>query len=322
MSNRSFFITILALLLLIFLAKEFFSHQKNRVDYSEDSTNLLITALQNERSRLEKAEKQGCSSPLVRESIDIKEMGASVPFSRGNMALPNYGDGSTKRSEELTKLLDAAVVLIVGNHSLGSGFFITPNLIVTNRHVVDGSEKDGLWVTSRSMKKVVKCELLTKTRSNQIMQPDFAVLRLPQGVTGSAILAITNDPPRLLPVIAAGFPGVVVQTDFRLKSLLSGDPSQAPETVLTPGEVSVVQPQQNGIKLIIHTAEISPGNSGGPLIDRCGRAVGVNTFVRKASAADSRILYALSGYNLQEFLHSIGIKYTAATGTCGNSINE
>ncbi|MDD5581306.1 MAG: serine protease [Methylobacter sp.] len=321
MSNRVFIISTVTLLLLITLVHVFLKPNPSLVGYSEGTSDLLITALQNERSRLKKAEEQGCTSPILSDFIDIKGGDNSVRSSDVETVLPNSADGRVKRPEELTGLLDAAVVLIIGTHSLGSGFFITPDLVVTNRHVVEGSES--LWVTSRAMKKVVKSELLTTTRSSQIMQLDFAVLRLPKGRFSSGVLAITGDPPRLSPVIAAGFPGVVVQTDSRLKSLLSGDPSQAPETVLTPGEISVVQPQENGIKLIIHTAELSPGNSGGPLVDRCGRVAGINTFIRKASEADSRILYALSGDNLQQFLRSIGISYTAAIGACGNtSSNE
>jgi hypothetical protein len=321
LSNRVFIILTLTLLFLIILVQVFFNPLAAHRDYFEGSTDLLITALQNERLSLNKAIDQGCSSPLIRDSVEYGSGGHTLP-TEGSLVLPSAVDGRIKGPEELTKLLDSAVVLIVGTHSLGSGFFITPELVVTNRHVVEGSENEGLWITNRAMKKVVKSELVTKTSSSQIMQPDFAVLRLPKGVIGSAVLGISNDPPRLSPVIAAGFPGVVVQTDPRLKSLLNGDASQAPETVLTPGEVSVVQPQQNGLKLIIHTAEISPGNSGGPLVDRCGRAVGMNTFVRKASEADSRILYALSGDNLQEFLRTNGISFTTTTGVCGNSSHE
>jgi S1-C subfamily serine protease len=305
-NNKVFFSVVLTLLFLISLATFFVTRGPN-VASLVGTNNLVFLALAEEKIRLQAAIKQGCASSWLRESF----------LSEPAIALtPGVRHGTPGRQEDLDGLaaqLDSSVVLIVGKHSLGSGFFISPDLIVTNRHVVDAEAGSSLWVTNRVMKKIVEAKLVIKSPSSNIMQADFAVLRLTTPVPATTALTIVKDPVRLSSVVAAGYPGVVVRTDASLKNLLNGNSGQAPETVLTIGEVSVVQPQENGIKLVIHTAEISPGNSGGPLVDQCGRVVGVNTFVMEADHANSKILYSLSAETLQDFLtiHSIPFKTTA-----------
>jgi len=86
--------------------------------------------------------------------------------------------------------------------------------------------------------------------------------------------------------------------------------------LFTSGDVNTVQPQASGVSLIIHTADISPGSSGGPLVDKCGVVVGVNTFVMApGDSAEGRRLYALSSDTLRKFLASSRQNYTVA-GQC------
>jgi S1-C subfamily serine protease len=314
MSNRSFLISAIVLLGLFFLAQWFLPLFASS---SAKSTNdLLLSGLREERVALTELISSGCASPRIREysGTPLPRTGSQTQ-SRGNPP-PTATDGKLRKPEELAAILDSSVVLILSKNSLGSGFFVAPNLIVTNNHVVDNGGSKSFWVTSKALGGVLKAELAARTPTSEVGQADFAILRLTGDVANTS-LAIADDVTRLSPVIAAGFPGIVVRTDPRLTSLSNGDPSQAPETVLTPGEVSVIQPQSNGMKLVIHTADISPGNSGGPLIDRCGRVVGVNTFVSKSTDYASRVLYALSASNLADFLRSNGVTFTAASGSCG-----
>jgi S1-C subfamily serine protease len=308
-NNKVFYAAAAALFILIGVAAVF-GDRALRVDNAGGMNGLVVSALVEEKARLQEAIGQGCASPWLRESF--------LPASAGALS-PNDPAAARAPQRELDSLameLDRSVVLIVGKQSMGTGFFISPDLIVTNRHVVDAEAGRPLWITNRVMKKVVKATLVTETPSSNIMQADFALLRLETVVPGTSALTIVKDPLRLSPVVAAGYPGAVVRTDPSLKRLLNGEPGEAPQTVLTIGEVNVVQPQANGIKLIIHTAEISPGNSGGPLVDQCGRVVGVNTFVRQADHANSKILYSLSAENLQEFLTSNGIPFRSSLEPC------
>jgi len=308
-NNKVFFGVALALLFLIGLAT-FFVGRIPHVASLIGTNNLVVLALAEEKIRLQVAISQGCASSWLRESFLPEPAIALAPGAR------HAHPGLQQDLDGLTAQLDSSVVLIFGKHSLGTGFFISPDLIVTNRHVVDAEAGGSLWVTNRVMKKIMEAKLVTKSPSSNIMQADFAVLRLDTPVPATTALTIVKDPVRLSSVVAAGYPGVVVRTDAGLKNLLNGNSGQAPETVLTIGEVSVVQPQANGIKLVIHTAEISPGNSGGPLVDQCGQVVGVNTFVMEADHANSKILYSLSAETLQDFLTNHGIPFKTTAEPC------
>ncbi|HSM53050.1 MAG TPA: trypsin-like serine protease, partial [Erythrobacter sp.] len=53
-----------------------------------------------------------------------------------------------------------------------------------------------------------------------------------------------------------------------------------------------------------HTAPIARGNSGGPLLDGCGRVVGVNSFGADSDGSDAEFYFAVSTRELLPFLRS------------------
>jgi Trypsin-like peptidase domain len=80
--------------------------------------------------------------------------------------------------------------------------------------------------------------------------------------------------------------------------------------------VTVIQQASQDLPVIIHTANISPGNSGGPLIDSCGRVVGVNTFIRVDQESSSRLNYALQAGALAKFLSEHNIPHRLLEDIC------
>jgi S1-C subfamily serine protease len=145
---------------------------------------------------------------------------------------------------------------------------------------------------------------------------DFAILRLPPDAPALAPLGLTRVASRLDPVIAAGFPQAIMQTDANFQALLDGNIQSIPELAVTDGLVSAVQSLPSGLVVMPHTAAISRGNSGGPLVDRCGRVVGVNTFGFFNAEQGERVSYAQKVDSLLAFLAANGVTVPEVTGAC------
>lgn len=236
----------------------------------------------------------------------------------GSAAAPRVSGGDLLSPGKLRGLVDRSVVRVVAlqggdNMMTGTGFAISPDTIVTNRHVIAQAGNGQLLVTSKYLgDEPIKARLLATTESAEPGAMDFAVLKL-ENAKALTPLNVGDDPQPLESVVAAGYPGLTVQSDSN---------GVTPDVVFSQGDVSVVQPQSNDISLVIHTANISPGSSGGPLINRCGTVIGVNTFVSSGDEYTGRALYSLSGRTLATFLRSSSIPFnTPSANECGAGAN-
>ncbi len=238
------------------------------------------------------------------------------PAAPGQAAAPGAGQATN-----LADLLEDSTVLILApvttdrgeGLSTGSGFAIAPDIVVTNLHVVEGSTPGKLYVVNRKLGRPVDAEVIARTPNHEFGKPDFAVLRLKEGSLPPLALSPTAD--RLLPVVAVGFPGFVTGVGDDFQRLLKGEAGTMPAAHFTSGEVSGVQ-QMQGAPVVIHTAAINRGNSGGPLADRCGRIVGVNTFIRTDRETAYRADYALPAVTLQTFLAQNNIPVRSEDSAC------
>ncbi|OKH86719.1 serine protease [Thalassospira sp. TSL5-1] len=231
-----------------------------------------------------------------------------------------------KDMTELARAAEKSVVLILsasrnGGAAMGTGFFIGPQFIVTNRHVVEQSRDSSAFVTSEWLGDVKKAKIVAMSPDAEIGNPDFALLKLDAPSAGVP-LAVSNRVDKLMRVVAAGYPAFLTQGDPALERLIGGDRNSAPEMVFTTGEVSVVQKHPNKPDIVIHSADISQGNSGGPLMNTCGDVVGVNTFVGQDAQSGRRGLFSISGADLQEFLRENGASFQSAVSQCAVMAGE
>jgi S1-C subfamily serine protease len=144
-----------------------------------------------------------------------------------------------------------AVASIDTGSGRGSGFFIRPDLVVTNNHVVEGQNSVTLRVAgAQYTARVMTTSAAVDLALLQVYNPN------PQQVTLRLGTAATARPGE--EVIAIG---------YALGAL---------SNTVTRGIVSALR-QSGSVTLIQTDAAINPGNSGGPLIGREGTVIGINS---------------------------------------------
>ena len=220
------------------------------------------------------------------------------------------GMGCQETLSSVVKDVSAGVVQVVTPLRSGSGFIVDENgTVVTNAHVVELFNTvevrlvDGQWYQGQVLDVNEDSDLaLLDLRGSRDFRP------VPLG--DSEAVAVGED------VVAMGFP--TGNVDISLDS-----------PTITRGIVSAKRVSRSGIKLLQTDAAINPGTSGGPLFDRDGRVVGVNT-LKVFESRDGRpvegiglvvaISEAKDQLNSLEKAHSAGSFVSVASGpgtTCG-----
>ena len=235
-----------------------------------------------------------------------------VPASAA-LNLPKAGKAS---AAELASALERATVLVISEQGSGSGFFVSPGYVVTNHHVVGrGAPGSEALVISKHLKTGYIGTVVATSPPGQTMQADFAVIRVDLPANAVQPLALAGEPAALSDVVAAGYPAIGMAVDRNLRRLAAGDLKAAPEVVLTKGTVSAIQNKERDTPMLLHSADISAGNSGGPLIDSCGRVVGINTFLLTGQQS-SKANYALGASWLAVFLRKTKAPFDWRADSC------
>lgn len=193
--------------------------------------------------------------------------------------------------------------------TFGSGFAISPHRVVTNAHVLQSAQNP----YADSVIAVVPAEGSKPLPGRVVAYDatrDLAVLDV--GTTRLEPLTIYAGPAASGQHSAAlGYPGNVDQVTARsIYDLIT--PSSP---VRSEGNVSSER-NINGLPALLHTAAISHGNSGGPLVDDCGRVLGVNTYVTDSGSGDAPFGFAVVSQELTTFLRENGEPFNQIGTAC------
>lgn len=207
-----------------------------------------------------------------------------------------------QNASEVVAKLEKSVVLILSENGFGSGFFVTPSKIVTNGHVVQDAATKGLEVFVVNENIGVHRAKVSDIQFSGDYAEDFALLSINEQVGIPLTLVNVQSPGdyKLDKVFAAGFPGSVIESDEDFINLLQTDEFSVPDLVITDGTVSSHQKVFGEVLAFVHTAQISGGNSGGPLVNQCGNVMGMNTFIN--SSTDGVRNFSLVSSELLRFL--------------------
>lgn len=192
----------------------------------------------------------------------------------------------------------------------GSGFAVAPDMIVTNAHVVEAAHGDGnvlIGVIPSQGRDSYPAHIVAYSPAN-----DLALLQLGNHAALPALTLFPGIVPDGMQIAAVGYPGNVDAA----QGLNSGDLVTPQDTVKTYGQVSAGRSSKQ-FDTILHTAQLGAGNSGGPLLDTCGRVLGVNSFGTVSSnGTDSSFFFAISMHELEPFLKSAHVVPHLASLPC------
>ena len=189
------------------------------------------------------------------------------------------------------------------------------DVFVTNWHVVTRSgdfsvENARVWILKENCQiysngepdpnNSIECRVL-KTTSGF---PDYAIIKMQKFEPGYKALPLMSAKKveKGTQVYALGFPGIV---DYNSAENYGGENLTATDGIVSRhSQMSAA----GNTSVLLHTATISGGNSGGPLITKDGAVVGINTYAYGEVSADYScaiyIDYAMEG------LDELGIPYT------------
>lgn len=191
----------------------------------------------------------------------------------------------------------------------GSGFAVAPNRIVTNAHVVALAAQQGIDVVVG----VVPSEGSQAYRARVVtVDParDLALVELERGSLvpiGLYVGPLADG----TPVTALGYPGNV-----DLATARSADDYIRPLPPTRSAGIFSNSRSINGISTLLHTANIARGHSGGPLLDACGRVLGVNTLITRNESGDSPFAFAVANSELASFLRQANQPFRSTSAEC------
>jgi len=228
------------------------------------------------------------------------------------LATPSFAaaDDIAAASRSVVRVVTIAIVdqEVVG-FGHGSGFAVGPNRIVTNAHVVELAQKypDNVVIG------VVPSEG-SKSYQGRVVaidtKRDLALIEFTGGALPVATL-YTGAPDDSMGLVSLGYPGNVDLATAQS----AADYIKPLAPVRSEGSLSASR-NIEGINVLLHTASISRGNSGGPLLDRCGRVIGVNSAITRGEDGDANFAFAIAESELAGFLRANRQAFNAVDIPC------
>lgn len=202
-----------------------------------------------------------------------------------------------------------AVVLVVSESGIGSGSLLNARGdILTNWHVVGAHRQVGvIFKPAEEGRRLTKSDLRRAT-----------VVRVDE-VSDLALLRVEAVPAGVVPIELGAMDHAVVGADVHAIGHPTGE-----AWTYTMGVISQIRrdyewttesEKAHKADVIQTQTPISPGNSGGPLLDADGRLIGVNSFKSQGEALN----FAVAVDDVRQFLSATTGRVAAAASTRGGA---
>ena len=277
----------------------------------------------------------GDASKLEAISIDrwrayaARLLDVAPPAGVAQRGAPTPPTTSRADKKEITDMLEASTVFLVviqgksAKVGSGTGFFIGPDLILTNQHVVKRSS-DAIHVFSRIVG-WKRAELVVGSGMTGHAGVDAAVLRV-RDYRSEEFLKLSQSFAMLEDLVIAGYPGVANDNDKGYQELWDfivrryrGEnvpyrPGMAPTIKFAAGQLQSFYPNESGYEVLQHGAQTAPGNSGSAIVNLCGDVIGLHYL--GASGGGTKYNYAYSVNEIDKFLRQHRIEFQANATPC------
>jgi hypothetical protein len=190
----------------------------------------------------------------------------------------------------------------------GSGVVVAPDKVLTNAHVVELTREEPnivIGVIPPEGTQSYGARIIAFSPGN-----DLALLQITNGRLSPATFfaGATQDGQD---VVAIGYPANV----DRAQGMNLADIIQPMSAVKTTGTISSGRSSKQ-YDTILHTAPMAMGNSGGPLVDICGRVLGLNSFGSMSDGNDAEYGFAVSNREIASFLRQAGVQPQRTVAPC------
>ena len=175
----------------------------------------------------------------------------------------------------------------------GSGFVVSPNRVMSNAHVVAGSDSVTVEVDGQNYDASVV---------SYDPDADISILDVPD--LPSAPLAFADAPAATgTDAVVMGYPGGgdFIATPARVREIIELKGPDIYRATTVTREVYTIR------------GTVRQGNSGGPMIDRSGKVLGV---VFGAAVDDADTGFVLTGNEVSRQLDMVGSTQRVPTGAC------
>ncbi len=245
----------------------------------------------------------------------------------GIMAVPAHAENEAILEARKGILQVAQVIFVdgteIGYAQVGTGFLIGrpegAQTVLTNYHVAHAVTEDqvrtmlGTSIAANAriefkIRVVVKRDVfINASIVNESRSADFTILKLEQPLYDRAPLKIgdSDNVSTTQDIFALGFPGIV--STIQLDTIYTAD-----DVTVTSGIVSKtndVYLVDAPIPCITHSARVSEGNSGGPLLNANGAVIGINSFISSDGDGNNDYFYSIQINEVTDVLNALGIEY-------------